>query len=498
MSALFRRLAIHALAIAVVAPALRAQSDTVSTQALQARVTSIRFYERGAGEKTFPYAERFSQATARYIGISVAFELPAATRDVASRFTCTRTSPSGVAHAPEVARFRVQRGWTRMNWTPGPTGWADPGKWAAGTYAVQCFSGGHLIAQGSYVIDAAGAAGAATSSTSGSVSLEGQSAAQLYTAYLALHKEKKYAEGIPALRRAGALGYGLAQSWLGTVYDQGIGVQSDKSAAMHWYLQATEHGIAAAFRGVAELHQTGGGVAQNYAEANKWFRLGAEKGDARSAFLLGANHEHGRGFPASREAAIEWYRQAAAKEYASASAALTRLGASANAGATGSRSAAEKSSGAAGASAANRSAGAAGASGAQAGASCRGEAFSQEGVSGYIDKQQRVSKVDGRDIPGLYRYPDHPSGRPRVELDANGSGIFELWPANPGGGAGRERPMTWWLLTNCDGTPFVMARPAWGTAHILVFQYGPGDLDAVMLSTRNDGTMHILGERVKR
>lgn len=38
---------------------------------------------------------------------------------------------------------------------------------------------------------------------------------------------------------------------------------------------------------------------------------------------------------------------------------------------------------------------------------------------------------------------------------------------------------------------------ACGVRHILVFQYGPGDVDAVMLSVRNDGTMHILGERVK-
>lgn len=130
---------------------------------------------------------------------------------------------------------------------------------------------------------------------------------------------------------------------------------------------------------------------------------------------------------------------------------------------------------------------------------CRGVPFSRGALNGYLDKVNLVTSIKGHDVTGLYKYEKHPSGRPRVELNRDGSGIFESWGADPSGGPGNERPMRWWLLLNCDGTPMVQVAGAAANGHVLVVEYGPSDVSLMQLAVAHDGgVMTILGERVKR
>jgi hypothetical protein len=77
----------------------------------------MRFFERDSGVTTFPYGTVFDQTQARFIGVMLELEMPAAPREVMATYTCERVAPSGTKWQPEVARVRVQSGWTRVTWT---------------------------------------------------------------------------------------------------------------------------------------------------------------------------------------------------------------------------------------------------------------------------------------------------------------------------------------------------------------------------------------------
>ena len=134
-----------------------------------------------------------------------------------------------------------------------------------------------------------------------------------------------------------------------------------------------------------------------------------------------------------------------------------------------------------------------------AGGTCTGEAVKFGEQTMYAVRPQQI---DGVTIAGLYRYTDHPSGRPRVELNANGTGVYELWGASAG--PGHDRPGTWWILGDCAGNPTPTQTGPGGSAYVLMMRastttrfFNAGEVDFYQLIIGKDGRAHVTGERVK-
>jgi uncharacterized coiled-coil protein SlyX len=64
----------------------------------------------------------------------------------------------------------------------------------------------------------------------------------------------------------------LAQTYLGELYEKGLGVQPDYTAAVEWYRRAANQGHAPAMINLAALYERGLGVTKDPAAAMNWYR----------------------------------------------------------------------------------------------------------------------------------------------------------------------------------------------------------------------------------
>ena len=110
-----------------------------------------------------------------------------------------------------------------------------------------------------------------------------------------------------------------AQFGLGSLYEQGEGVEQNFSEAAKWYLRAAEQGHALAQFNLAELYLHGRGMPQDYGEAVKWNRLAADQGLAVAQFNLGGLYYSGEAVERDYVKAYMWLTLAAQRGLASAS-----------------------------------------------------------------------------------------------------------------------------------------------------------------------------------
>ena len=80
---------------------------------------------------------------------------------------------------------------------------------------------------------------------------------------------------IDAIRFAAEQGDAKAQSNLGLMYDQGLGVSQDYAEAVQWFRLAAEQGDARAQCQLGAMYATGKGVSQDQVQAHMWLSLAA-------------------------------------------------------------------------------------------------------------------------------------------------------------------------------------------------------------------------------
>ena len=122
---------------------------------------------------------------------------------------------------------------------------------------------------------------------------------------------KDYVEAMHWGRQAAAEGNATAQSYVGYLYENGLGVNRDYAEALGWYRKAAGQGLAAAQKNIGNLYEQGSGVTRDYAEAMRWFRLAADQGNAGAQTNIGYLFEQGLGVPQDYSEAMRWYRKAA-------------------------------------------------------------------------------------------------------------------------------------------------------------------------------------------
>ena len=122
---------------------------------------------------------------------------------------------------------------------------------------------------------------------------------------------KDYVEAMRWDRQAADQGNATAQTYVGYLYEKGLGVPQDLAEARSWYRRAADQGHAPAQRNIGNLYEQGSGGTRDYAEAMRWFRLAADQGNAGAQTNIGYLFEKGLGAAQDYAEAMRWYRKAA-------------------------------------------------------------------------------------------------------------------------------------------------------------------------------------------
>jgi TPR repeat protein len=137
-------------------------------------------------------------------------------------------------------------------------------------------------------------------------------AAPIDDAY-ASYQRGDYAQAFKIFRPLAAQGYASAQTNIGYMYHNGLGVTQDYKEALKWYRLAADQGYANAQNNLGMMYYDGHGVTQNYQEALKWYRLAAAQGHADAQVSIGVMYHKGDGVTQNYQEALKWYRLAAAQ-----------------------------------------------------------------------------------------------------------------------------------------------------------------------------------------
>ncbi len=102
-----------------------------------------------------------------------------------------------------------------------------------------------------------------------------------------------------------------AQSWLGSLYANGEGVEVDVANALAWYEKAAEQGHAMAQANVGAMYYMGQGTDKNIEKALQWLSAAAENNDVNGLFNLAVIYTKGEEVDENLKYAAELYRKAA-------------------------------------------------------------------------------------------------------------------------------------------------------------------------------------------
>ena len=124
---------------------------------------------------------------------------------------------------------------------------------------------------------------------------------------------KDAAMSIEWYQKAAAQGDAYAQYSLGLKHAIGLDVPKDDSKAVEWYQKAAAQGYASAQSSLGDAYAEGKGVSKDAAKAVEWYQRSAAQGDSDAPFKLAEMYRLGEGLPIDVVKAIEWY-QTASKE----------------------------------------------------------------------------------------------------------------------------------------------------------------------------------------
>jgi TPR repeat protein len=120
-------------------------------------------------------------------------------------------------------------------------------------------------------------------------------------------RRKDYAEAMRWYREAADQGNAQAQSNIGVLYENGLGVAQDDVEAGRWYGKAADQGNASSQNNVGRLFEKG----HDYAKAMRWYREAADQGSVVAQINIGWLYQNGWGVARDYVEAMGWYRKAA-------------------------------------------------------------------------------------------------------------------------------------------------------------------------------------------
>jgi TPR repeat protein/transglutaminase-like putative cysteine protease len=122
---------------------------------------------------------------------------------------------------------------------------------------------------------------------------------------------ENYKLAVTRLRPFAENGNAKAQSYLGTMFESGRGVERDYVEAIRWFQMAAEQGDAFSQSHVGYAYESGRGAPLDQQAAAKWYNKAAAQGDAYGQARLGGLYRDGRGVTQDYQQAFNWFSKAA-------------------------------------------------------------------------------------------------------------------------------------------------------------------------------------------
>lgn len=97
------------------------------------------------------------------------------------------------------------------------------------------------------------------------------------------HDRADYASALRVWLPLAKEGNAEAQSYVGEIYEKGLGLSPDYATAAGWYRRAAEQGYAAAQINLGQLYELGLGVPRDLQAAQRWYRQASGLGEAVGA-----------------------------------------------------------------------------------------------------------------------------------------------------------------------------------------------------------------------
>jgi uncharacterized protein len=131
------------------------------------------------------------------------------------------------------------------------------------------------------------------------------------TAFIKKEYQKAYALLLPLAEG----GVTFAQTNIGYMLSQGLGVGKNEKEAIKWYEKAALKGDSNAQFNIGSMCETGRGIKQNYEKALEWYSKSAEQGNAFAQANLGSLYYNGSGVTVNYQKAVYWYTKSAEQGY---------------------------------------------------------------------------------------------------------------------------------------------------------------------------------------
>jgi transglutaminase-like putative cysteine protease len=123
--------------------------------------------------------------------------------------------------------------------------------------------------------------------------------------------DRDYREAVRWFLMAAEQGDAYSQAHVGYLYEQGLGVARDEKLGAQWYTKAADQGFAWAQMSLGLLYVNGRGVPLDYSKGIFWLRSAADRNDSKAQYNLGWAYESGTGVPKDTQEAVNWYSKAA-------------------------------------------------------------------------------------------------------------------------------------------------------------------------------------------
>jgi hypothetical protein len=127
--------------------------------------------------------------------------------------------------------------------------------------------------------------------------------------------KKEYQKAYALLLPLAEGGDTFAQTNVGYMLSQGLGVGKNEKEAIKWYEKAALKGDSNAQFNIGSMCETGRGIEQNYEKALEWYSKSAEQGNAFAQANLGSLYYNGSGVEVNYQKAVYWYTKSAEQGY---------------------------------------------------------------------------------------------------------------------------------------------------------------------------------------
>jgi TPR repeat protein len=125
----------------------------------------------------------------------------------------------------------------------------------------------------------------------------------------------EYQKAYTLLLPLAEVGDTFAQTNIGYMLSQGLGVVKNEKEAIRWYEKAALKGDSDAQYNIGSMYETGRGTKQDYIKALEWYSKSAEQGNAFAQEKLGSLYYNGNGVELNYQKAIYWYSKSAEQGY---------------------------------------------------------------------------------------------------------------------------------------------------------------------------------------